>query len=264
LTSEYEKASQLIEESARMAGSFLMEHFREDSDLLAMRTSAKEAATNYDKASDELIIKSIRGVFPEHSILTEESGLLQADPDWLWIVDSLDGTGDFANWNPLFSVCLALVHKNTLVLGTVYAPAIDESYLAERGSGAYLNGKRIRVSDTADLRRSYLFYCEGGERDRRRTGAALAAVYPGVVDIRKLGSAGLETAWVAAGKGEGYFTMQIDPWDVAAGVLLVREAGGAVTDLRGGEWAARREDLLFTNGRVHSAVLGLLAPHVEG
>jgi len=264
LTTEYEKARRLIEASARVAGSFLMEHFREDSGLLALRTSAKEAATKYDKASDELIIKSIRSAFPDHSILTEESGLLQADPDWLWIVDSLDGTGDFANWNPLFSVCLALMHKGELVLGVVYAPAIDEFYLAERGSGAYLNGKRIRVSDTADLRRSYVFYCEGGERDRRRTGAALAAVYPGVVDIRKLGSAGLETAWVAAGKGEAYFTMQIDPWDVAAGVLLVREAGGAVTDLRGGQWAVERGDLLFSNGQVHAPMLELLAGHAEG
>ena len=124
MASEYETARHLIEESARMAGSFLMGHFREDSSLLALRTSAKEAATRYDKASDELIIKSIRSVFPNHSILTEESGLFQADPDWLWIVDSLDGTGDFANWNPLFSVCLALMHKGGLVLGAVYAPAI--------------------------------------------------------------------------------------------------------------------------------------------
>jgi len=92
----------------------------------------------------------------------------------------------------------------------------------------------------------------------------LTAVYPKVVDIRKLGSAGLETAWVAAGKGEAYFTMKIDPWDVAAGVLLVREAGGRVTDLRGGEWIAERCDLLFSNGKVHSPMLELLAAHTEG
>ncbi len=146
--------------------------------MLSLRTSAKEAATKYDKMSDELIIGGIRSVFPKHSILTEESGLLQGDREWLWIVDSLDGTGDFANWNPLFSVCLALMHKGELVLGVVYAPAIDEFYLAERGSGAYLNGKRIRVSSTADLQQSYLFYCEGGERDRQRTGAALGGGLP--------------------------------------------------------------------------------------
>lgn len=261
---EYATERLVIEDLAKKAGAFLLEHFREDAGLLAMRTSAKEAATKYDKESDELIIGGIRSRFPKHSILTEESGLLRGDAEWLWIVDSLDGTGDYANWNPLFSVCLALMHKGALILGAVYAPAIDEFYMAERGSGAYLNGKRIRVSDTADVHQSYLFYCEGGERDRRRTGAALEAVYPRVVDIRKLGSAGLETAWVAAGKGEAYFTMKIEPWDVAAGVLLVREAGGKVTDLRGGEWTAERGDLLFSNGRVHAAMLELLAARAEG
>lgn len=264
MSSEYADARRLIEELATTAGSFLLEHFREDPELLSLRTSAKEAATKYDKMADEVIIRGIRGVFPDHSILTEESGILQGNPEWLWIVDSLDGTGDFANWNPLFSVCLALMHKGDLVLGAVYAPAIDEFYLAERGGGAYLNGRRIRVSDTADLKQSYVFYCEGGERDRRRTGAAMAAVYPKVVDIRKLGSAGLETAWVAAGKGEAYFTMKIEPWDVAAGVLLVREAGGRVTDFGGGEWIAERGDLLFSNGQVHDALLGLVGTQAKG
>ena len=101
---EYADARRLIEELARRAGSFLLEHFREDSELLALRTSAKEASTKYDRMADGLIVRGIRGVFPDHSILTEESGLLQAYPEWLWIVDSLDGTGNFANWNPLFSV----------------------------------------------------------------------------------------------------------------------------------------------------------------
>jgi len=263
LSSEYRDARNLIEELAKGAGSFLLEHFREDSELLSLRTSAKEAATKYDKMSDELIIGGIRKPFPKHSILTEESGLLEGDREWLWIVDSLDGTGNFANWNPLFSVCVALMHKHELVLGAVYAPAIDEFYLAERGSGAYLNGKRIHVSNTAALQQSYLFYCEGGEGDRWRTGDALAAVYPKVVDIRKLGSAGLETTWVAAGKGEAYFTMKIEAWDVAAGVLLVREAGGRATDLRGGEWVAERSDVLFSNGKMHGPMLELLGAHAE-
>ncbi|MDM7998989.1 MAG: inositol monophosphatase family protein [Dehalococcoidia bacterium] len=257
---DYGNERALIEDLARTAGSFLMDHFREEPGLLSLRTSAKEAATRYDKMCDELIIAGIRRVFPGHSILTEESGLLRGDPGWLWIVDSLDGTGDFANWNPFFSVCIALMREGELVLGAVYAPAIDEFYTAEKGGGAYLNGRRMHVSATADLHQSYVFYCEGGERDRQRTGAALGAVYPEVVDIRKLGSAGLETAWVAVGKGEAYFTMAIEPWDVAPGVLLVREAGGRVTDLRGGEWTAGRNDLLFSNGKVHDAMLKLLSP----
>ncbi len=255
----FDDARDLMIQLAGKAGSFLMEHFRADPDLLPQRTTAKDAATEYDKMSDALIISGIRSVFGSHSIMTEESGLLEGDPDWLWIVDSLDGTGNFANWNPLFAVCLALLHQGELVLGVVDAPAIGELYVAERGSGAFLNEKRIRVSETSELAHSYLFYCEGGDKDRQRTGKALAAVYPRVVDIRKLGSAGLETSWVAAGKGEAYFTFRIEPWDVAAGALLVEEAGGKVTDLRGGAWVPERGDFLFSNGRdLHQELLALV------
>ncbi len=244
---------------ANRAGSFLMEHFGGDPGLLPQRTTAKDAATEYDRMSDALIISGIRSVFATHTIITEESGLLEGDPDWQWIVDSLDGTGNFANWNPLFAVCLALLHRGELVLGVVNAPAIGELYMAERGSGAFLNDKRITVSEVADLGQSYLFYCEGGEKNRHRTGKALTSVYSKVVDIRKLGSAGLETSWVAAGKGEAYFTFKIDPWDVAAGVLLVEEAGGKVTDLGGGPWVPERGDFLFSNGRdLHQQLLGLI------
>jgi myo-inositol-1(or 4)-monophosphatase len=247
-----------IEKLARRAGDVLLSHFGEDEQLLKLRSTAKEAVTRYDKMVDELIVREIRDRYPDHSLLTEESGLAKGDPDWLWIVDSLDGTGDFAGWNPLFAVCIAVMHKGELLLGTVYAPAINEFYLAEKGNGAYLNQGRIRVSEISNLGQSYLFYCEGGEKDRLRTGSIISKVYPEVMDLRKLGSAGLETAWVAAGKGEAYFTTQIEPWDVAPGVLLVREAGGEVTDFGGDVWKLERSDLLFSNGRVHSAILELL------
>jgi len=247
-----------IESLAKRAGNVLLSHFGEDQQLLKLRSSVKDAVTKYDKMVDELLIQGIRERYPDHSLLTEESGLLKGDPDWLWIVDSLDGTSNFANSNPLFSVCIAVIHKRALLLGVVYAPAIGEFFLAERGKGAYLNQQRIHVSRTSDLRQSYLFYCEGGEKDRMITGSTLGRVYPEVLDIRKLGSAGLETAWVAAGKGEAYFTTKIEPWDVAPGVLLVLEAGGEITDFTGNAWKLKKGDLLFSNGRVHSAILNLL------
>ena len=196
------KEKELIDSLARKAGDTLMKQFRQDWALLKERSTAKEAATKYDKEVDRLIIEEIKRHYPHHSLLTEESGFLQDAPDWLWIVDSLDGTGDFANFNPFFSVCLAFMHQGELLLGAIYAPAIDEFYFAEKGKGAYLNGVKIQVSDISNLSQSYIFYCEGGERNRERTGELLYKVYPRVTDIRKLGSAGLETAWVAAGKGE--------------------------------------------------------------
>jgi myo-inositol-1(or 4)-monophosphatase len=253
------KEKELIDSLARKAGDTLVKRFRQDWALLKERSTAKEAATKYDKEVDKLIIGEIKRHYPHHSLLTEESGSLQGDPDWLWIVDSLDGTGDFANFNPFFSICIALMHRGEILMGVVYAPAIDEFYFAEKGKGAYLNGVKIQVSDVSDLSHSYIFYCEGGEKDRGRTGELLHKVYPLVTDIRKLGSAGLETAWVAAGKGEAYFSTRIEPWDVAPGVLLVQEAGGKVSNFQGNPWKPQTSDLLFSNKKLHEWILSLLS-----
>ncbi len=253
------KEKELIENLARKAGDTLMKHSRQDWALLKERSTAKEAATKYDIEVDRLIVEEIKRHFTHHSLLTEESGFLQGDPDWLWIVDSLDGTGNFANFNPFFSVCLALMHQGELLLGAIYAPAVDEFYFAEKGQGAYLNGIEIQVSDVSDLSQSYILYCEGGDKNRGRTGKLLHRVYPQVIDIRKLGSAGLETAWVAAGKGEAYFTTKIEPWDVAPGVLLVQEAGGKVSDFQGNPWQPQTSDLLFSNKKLHKRILDLLS-----
>jgi myo-inositol-1(or 4)-monophosphatase len=253
------KEKELINGLARKAGYTLVKRFRQDWALLKERSTAKEAATSYDKEIDRLIVEEIKRHYPHHSLLTEESGSLQGDPDWLWIVDSLDGTGDFANFNPFFSICIALMYQGELLLGAIYAPAIDEFYFAEKGKGAYLNGVKIQVSDVSDISQSYIFYCEGGEKDRRRTGGLLHKVYPLVTDIRKLGSAGLETAWVAAGKGEAYFSTSIEPWDVAPGVLLVQEAGGKVSDFQGKPWKPQTGDFLFSNKKLHERVLSMLS-----
>ncbi len=249
---------EFIERRLRDAGAFLMDHFRKDPGLWHSRSTAKEAITVYDKQVDDLIIGGIRAGYPDHGILTEESGFMPGDPEWLWIVDSLDGTGNYANWNPFFCICIAVVRKGLLHLGGVYAPALDEMYMAEKGAGAYFNGRRMSVSSLADLQHSYVLYCEGGERDRMRTGSGLADVYQRVTDIRKLGSAGLESAWVAAGRSDAYFTTAIEPWDVAPGVLLVEEAGGRVTDYDGRPWTVERKDLLFSNGMLHVPLLDLL------
>ena len=242
----------------RKAGDFLLEGFRRDQASVFLRNTAKDAASSYDKLVDRLITAEISKAHPRHSILAEESGYHQAGDEWLWIVDSLDGTGNFSNHNPIFAVCIALMHRGELTLGVIYAPALNELYLAERGKGAYLNGVRIKVSHIADLNRSYIIYCEGGSKDRDRTGILLHNIYPHVTDIRKLGSAGLETAWVASGRVEAYYTTAIEPWDVAAGVLLVEEAGGTVSDFSGAPWKPERGDYLFSNGHAHEPLLGRL------
>jgi myo-inositol-1(or 4)-monophosphatase len=239
----------------RKAGGMLLEAFQSDHDSVSLRSTAKEAASSYDKSVDRLIVEEVSKAYPRHSLLTEESGYHKADDEWLWIVDSLDGTGNFSNRNPLFAVCIALMHRGDLSLGVIYAPALNELYLAEKGKGAYLNGVKLGVSTIGELHRSYLIYCEGGSKDRARTGSLLQGVYPHVTDIRKLGSAGLETAWVASGRAEAYFTTAIEPWDVTAGALLVAEAGGRISDFKGNPWKPERGDYLFSNGRVHEPLL---------
>ncbi len=243
---------------ARKAGGILLDAFQRDHDAVGLRSTAKEAASSYDKSVDRLITDEISKAYPRHSLLTEESGYHKADDEWLWIVDSLDGTGNFSNRNPFFAVCIALMHRGDLSLGAIFAPALNELYLSKKGKGAYLNGVKLEVSTIAELHRSYLIYCEGGSKDRARTGSLLQGVYPCVTDIRKLGSAGLETAWVASGRAEAYFTAAIDPWDVAAGALLVAEAGGRISDFQGNPWKPEQGDYVFSNGRVHDRILELL------
>jgi myo-inositol-1(or 4)-monophosphatase len=247
-----------ISKLTKKAGKKLLTFFKRDKGLIKLRATSKQAATKYDKIIDRFLIKEIRKKYPKHNILTEESGFLKGDSDYLWIIDSLDGTGNFANHNPLFSICIALLYKKEFKLGIVYAPALDEFYFAEKNKGAFLNGRRIKVSNVSNLSESYLVYCEGNEKDKNRFSKLLSSLYPKITDIRKIGSAGIEMAWVAAGKIDAYFTTKIEPWDVAAGILLVEEAGGKVTDFKGNSWKIKTSDLLISNNKIHSEIKKLI------
>lgn len=245
---------QLTEE----AGEKLKENFKKGQSFVALRKTSKEAAIKYDKTSDKFIVEKIRKKYPDHNILSEEGGFKKGNSDYLWIVDSLDGTGNFANHNPLFSVCIALFKKKTPFLAATFAPMINEFYFAEKGKGAFLNSKKINVSKIKELKESYLFYCEGNEKNKLRTRKILNALYPKVIDIRKIGSAGIETAWVATGRGEAFWATQIDPWDIAAGFLLIKEAGGEIIDFKGKPWKMKKSDLLFANKKVSNEILKLI------
>lgn len=244
-----------IKRIGKLAGKELMKFFKKDKKLINVRLSSKEVVTKYDKLIDQLIIKEIKKSYPKDNILTEESGFLKGDSNFLWIVDSLDGSGNFANQNPLFSVCLCLLKDNEPFLGVIYAPAIDEFYFVEKGKGSFLNSKKINVSNVQELNSSYVFYCEGSEKNRNKTKKILTDLYPKVRDIRKIGSAGIEISWVASGKGDAFWTSKIDPWDVAAGVLLIKEAGGQVTDFNKKDWVIKRTNLLFSNSKIHNQIL---------
>ena len=237
------------------AGKKALSFFKKDKSLIFLRGQSKEVVTKYDKILDKFIISQIEKFFPKDSILTEESGLIQKSKENLWIVDSLDGSSNFANQNPLFSISIAFFKNKKPILSAVFAPALDEFYFAKEGKGAFLNGKRIFVSKIKNLSQSYIVYCEGGEKNRERVAKILSKIFPKVKDIRKIGSAGIESCWVAAGKVDAFFTTQIEIWDVAAGILIVREAGGKITDFEGKNWKLKKQNLIFSNKFLHQEIL---------
>ncbi len=247
-----------VKKITKEAGEELLASFKKEKSLVSLRQKSKEVVTKYDKAIDLFLIKEISKKYPRHSILTEESGLKEKDPDYLWIVDSLDGSGNFANKNPLFSVCVALLYKKELILGTTYAPAIDEFYWAEKKKGAFLNGKKIKVSSTTKAKDSYVLFCDGHEKNRKKLSKKLSDVFQKVIDLRKIGSAGIETGWVASGKADVFLVFQGDPWDIASGTLIVKEAGGKVSDFKGNPWQNKRGDFIFSNKKTHQAIRKIL------
>lgn len=240
--------------TAKKAGRYLLNNFRKGRPSF-QRATAKGITTQYDKESDKIIVREISRRYPHHNILTEESGLIQRRSEYTWIVDALDGTTNYMNHNPFFTVSIALKKGENLLLGVVYAPFLQELFVAEKGKRAFVNGKKIQVSKIKSLRGSYFISCEGGEKTNRRISKINAIFHPLANDLRKLGAASLEAAFVASGRADAYIVTKISPWDVAAGVLLVQEAGGKVTYFNGKKWQARRGDVIFSNGKIHRVVL---------
>ncbi|MDT5159587.1 MAG: monophosphatase [Acidobacteriota bacterium] len=223
-----------------------------------------DLVTEADIASERLIVERIRSYHPRHAILTEEAGdVLEAggaDAEYKWIIDPLDGTTNYAHGYPIFCVSVALEHLGRVVVGVVYDPTRDELFAAERGEGATLNGRRIRVSDTSELNRALL--CTGFPYDVRERGDFARYFHNFIMQaqsVRRDGSAALDLAYVAAGRFEGFYEEGLRPWDVAAGMLLVEEAGGRVTHYDGSPFRIYTPPIIASNGLVHDAMLRVLA-----
>lgn len=222
-----------------------------------LKTST-EIVTKADLISEEIIIKAIKREFPAHQILSEESGKTKRRSDYLWVVDPLDGTTNFSIHNPLWSVSVGLAYKKEIVLGLVYAPVQDELFVAAKGGGAELNGQGIKVSKTGQTKTIHAF-CHG----HRTRDIKIALKYYrrqklGGLDCRQLGSAAIELCYVAAGRIESIMIPGAHAWDVAAGALMVSEAGGRVTDFQGRRWSLGSEDIVASNGKAHRGVLAVI------
>lgn len=220
--------------------------------------------TRVDRYIEQLTIDTLKRSYKNHSFLGEEFGLQEGkghDADWCWVIDPLDGTQNFINGFPHFCISIAVQHKGVTQHGVIYDPVRDELFSASRGRGAMLNQRRIRVNVRDTLENSYLavghpFKALRGEEVvsyAEQHFASLLAVTKAGANIRRGGSAALDLAYVAAGRFDGYFEVNLKPWDLAAGELMVREAGGTVVDARGGHES-------FSNGQVFACSMKLLKP----
>lgn len=262
-TVDIDACAALASEAADRAGEVLLHYFGR----AAVEFKGEiDLVTEGDRAAERIILEMIRQRFPDHAILAEESGEHDGEAPARWIVDPLDGTTNYAHGLPIFAVSIAVEVEGRLQVGVVYNPATGEKFEARRGCGAVRNGRPIRVSTTGDLGRSLLV--TGFAYNVRRTDENNLDHFANFLGrsqgLRRLGSAALDLCYVASGAFDGYWETQLNPWDLAAGWLIVEEAGGVVTDLSGRQLTLGANQILASNGRIHEAMLAVLRQGKSG
>lgn len=250
-------------QTAREAGRILAERFGRAA-LEVVHKGDIDLVTESDLAAERLIVAAIQTHYPRHAILAEESGATAASggsaSEWKWIIDPLDGTTNYAHGYPSFCVSIALERAGQIVVGAIYDPIRDEMFAAERDAGATLNGRRIRVSETDDLNRALV--CTGFPYDVRERSDFARHFHNFIMHaqgVRRDGSAALDLAYVAAGRFDGFWEEGLRPWDVAAGVLLIEEAGGRVSRYDGSPFDIYRPPIVVSNRLIHKSMLDVLA-----
>jgi len=251
-----------MQDLAREAGALLMSYFGKVS--IEYKGDA-DLVTQADRSSEKLIVERIRKQWPHHDLIGEEGSRTETGSDYRWYVDPLDGTTNFAHGFPVFNVSMALEKNGELIAGVIADPTRNEVFTAEAGSGAYLNFRRIRVSKAARLDDSLA--ATGFPSRRRHQNVNIHFYYQLAMlshGVRRAGAAALDLAYVAAGRLDLFWEFSLNPWDTAAGVLLIREAGGVVTDMHGQHFDLRSPHVLGDNGLVHEETLGLFADVFAG
>jgi myo-inositol-1(or 4)-monophosphatase len=261
---DFDHVLEIAEAAARAAGELLMDGFGREKDVRT-KSSSIDFVTQYDLAAEALILERLRAAFPGHSLVGEEGAAETGAQPYTWYIDPLDGTNNFSHGFPVFCVSLALYEGQRPLAGVIYDPTRDECFTAAAGSGARLVGpsgnQPLRVSGTATLEQGLL--ATGFPYDVHTSpldnGAYVARFIKRAFGLRRAGSAALDMAYVAAGRLDGYWEFKVSPWDVAAGILLVQEAGGTVTAIDGAPVAlADKLHILADNGLIHTEMLGVI------
>jgi myo-inositol-1(or 4)-monophosphatase len=252
-----------MQEIAREAGALLAGYFER---RVSFELKGEfDLVTEADLASEKLVMERLSARFPTHAIVAEESGGRQGASEYRWYVDPLDGTTNFAHSFPVFCVSLGLERAGELIAGVIFDPLRGEMFSAERGAGAYLNGRRIHVSKSSRLMDSLV---GTGFPSRKRHQSINVHFYHQLAmathGVRRAGSAALDIAYVACGRLDAFWEFGLNPWDMAAGVLMVTEAGGARTDMRGGPHDLHGPHLLVDNGLIHAEILELFGEIFAG
>ncbi len=243
---------------AREAGSFLKERLNKKH--VINYKGDINIVTEEDRISEEMIKSRIRERYPDHDILAEESVGIARPSRCRWIVDPLDGTTNYAHSYPVFCVSIAFEKDNEILSGAIYNPMLDEMFVAEKGRGAFLNGRKIRVSNTMKLSESLLAtgFPYDIRSDKNNNINYFCGMAKSAQAIRRAGSAALDMAYVAAGRFDGFWELKLMPWDTAAGWLMISEAGGFVTDLFGTPFHLEAPHILATNGKIHDHMINVL------
>jgi myo-inositol-1(or 4)-monophosphatase len=250
-------------EIAHQAGSLLQHYFERhvgfelkgDFDLV----------TEADRASEKLIVEKLSALFPDHAIVAEEGGGHESASEYRWYVDPLDGTTNFAHGYPVYNVTLAIEKAGELIGGVIFDPTREELFACEKGSGAFLNGRRIHVSKVSKLDES--LFSTGFPSRRRHRDVNIYFYYQLAMathGVRRGGAAAIDLAYVACGRLDGFWEFGLSPWDMAAGKLLVTEAGGACTDMTGAPHSLKSPQILTDNGLIHGETLALFAEIFRG
>ena len=247
--------------TCRKASKILIRDFGEIEKLQVSLKGPGDFVTASDKKVEKIIIEELLKARPNYSILSEEIGQINNDESFKWIIDPIDGTANFLHGIPHFAISVALEHDKEIICGIIYDPIKDEMFTAEKGNGSYLNNQRMRVSSRSKLKDCIIF--TGGPKRESKDRELVLKEYNNfsskvLIPIRKLGSASLDMAYVAAGRCDGFWQRNLNYWDIAAGIILIKEAGGFVTDFKGNNTYIENKTILATNSRINKEMIEVL------
>ncbi len=249
-------------EAAKGAGKIICERYQSKGSV-SMK-GFRDLVTDADIASESFILELIKKRFPGHSVLSEEAGGVASGTGYMWVVDPLDGTTNYAHRHPVFAVSIGVVEDEKPIIGVIHDPLRDHTFVGCRGDGATLNGSRIHVSESANFENAVLGLDWGHENKvRERMLSCLHRLLLCCGTVRALGSAAIGLAYVAAGWSDGYFHPALKPWDSAAGILLVEEAGGRCSTINGSPYNIHLPDCVATNGLIHDDLLAIFTKSEE-